>query len=54
MKLLGAPPLPIRSGTPSGELISTATTALLEQWECKDSVAAMGFDTTSTNSGKFL
>ena len=53
IKLLGVPPIPMKTSETAGELISTATVDLLDQWECKDSVAAMGFDTTSKNSGRF-
>ena len=50
-KLLGVPPLPHKSDQRAGDLISKATTNLLNNWECKDSVYGMCFDTTSSNTG---
>lgn len=51
IKLLGAPRLPTKSSEPMGELISSATEKLLDEWNCKTSVGAMVFDTTSSNTG---
>ena len=35
----------------AGYLVSKATTTLLDQWNCRDNVIGMVFDTTSANTG---
>jgi hypothetical protein len=50
-KLLGVPSLPHLSTEKAGDLISKATTTLLDQWNCRDNVVGMVFDTTSANTG---
>jgi hypothetical protein len=46
-KLLGVPKLP--SGT--GEETAKAVVDCLEEWEIKDRIQAISFDTTSSNTG---
>ena len=50
-KLLGVPSIPHHSTESAGDLISAATVDLLQQWDCKNCVAGMVFDTTSANTG---
>ena len=49
--LLGVPSLPHLSTEKAGDLISKATITLLRQWNCRDNVVGMVFDTTSANTG---
>ena len=51
-KLLGVPALNSESVGPMGQQIASATLSLLIQWQCKDSVCGMVFDTTASNTGK--
>jgi hypothetical protein len=51
IKLLGVPGLPHLSTERAGDLISEASIKLLDQWDCKESVVGMVFDTTSSNTG---
>ena len=50
-KLLGVPSLPHLSTDKAGNLISNATTTLLDKWNCGGNVIGMVFDTTSANTG---
>ena len=51
-KLLGVPALPeLEKGDSMGRLIAEASLALLQQWDCCESVKAMCFDTTASNTG---
>ncbi len=50
-KLLGVPALPHKSNHPTGDLIANATTELLENWSCANSIYGMSFDTTPSNTG---
>ena len=51
-KLLGVPAIQSTNSEPMGKQIALHTVALLVEWNCKDSVCGMVFDTTSTNTGK--
>ena len=37
-----------------GKNIAAATSSLIENWNCEDSISGMVFDTTATNTGKGL
>ena len=50
-KLLGVPSLPHLSTDKAGNLISNATTTLLDKWNCRGNVIGMVFDTNSPNTG---
>ena len=50
-KLLGVPAIHNKSSDSTGKLIAQATVPLLEEWNCKDSVVGMVFDTTASNTG---
>ena len=50
-KLLGVPAIQSTNPEPMGKQIAVHTVALLVEWNCKDSVCGMVFDTTSTNTG---
>ena len=51
-KLLGVPAISsISSSECTGNIIAHSTVALLEEWNCTDSVVGMVFDTTSSNTG---
>ena len=53
-KLLGVPALPKGLGEgQTGGAIADATMALLQERNAKDCIAAMAFDTTSANTGKY-
>lgn len=51
VKLLGTPQYAKTPNQKAGSLTSDLTVALLEQWNCKDEVVNMVFDTTATNTG---
>ena len=50
-KLLGVPAISSKSSDSAGKLIAQATVPLLEEWDCKDCVIGMVFDTTASNTG---
>ena len=50
-KFLGAPALPPLDGRPVGDLIADAALGCADQWNCKDCIIGMVFDTTSSNTG---
>ena len=52
IKLLGVPPLPVKSSESAGSLLSTATLSLAEEWNCHEKISSMVFDTTSANTGR--
>ena len=51
-KVLGVSAIQSTNPEPMGKQIAVHTVALLVEWNCKDSVCGMVFDTTSTNTGK--
>ena len=51
IKMLGVPSLSGLSNGQAGEVISEATVKLLDDWNCRDKVIGMVFDTTSANTG---
>ena len=51
VKLLGVPVVKFVKGEKAGPKIAQATYDLLDQWQCKDNVKCMVFDTTSVNTG---
>ena len=51
VKLLGVPPLPPATERSAGDLISTETLNLVDQWKCRSNISAMVFDTTAANTG---
>lgn len=50
-KLLGVPALTKQPKQKAGEIISESTVSLLEEWNCKQNVKGMVFDTTASNTG---
>ena len=50
-KVLGVPQLSNLEGDLTGNLISSATLQLLDEWNCRDVVYGMVFDTTAYNTG---
>ena len=52
MKLLGVPYLIHKSTDKSGPQVAAATKDQLDEWSCADSVTAMVFDTTASNTGR--
>lgn len=52
VKLLGVPTIEKKAGKGmAGKEIASQTIKLTDQWDAKDSIAAMVFDTTSINTG---
>ena len=51
-KLLGVPTLKLDKVIPVGQKIALATSNLLKDWDCEDSISGMVFDTTSVNTGE--
>ena len=53
MKLLGVPAIPHKSNEKTGPQIAAQSVQLLREWNCEESVVAMVFDTTSSNTGNY-
>ena len=51
VKLLGVAKYYTGCGQTSGDVISGKAEDILIEWNCKDSIASMCFDTTSSNTG---
>jgi len=51
MKILGIPSYQPGTKEATGLIVASKTKTLLEEWKCRDSVVAMPFDTTSSNTG---
>ena len=51
VKLLGVAKYPLGSDQTTGNIIAGHVMTLLNKWGCKESIASMCFDTTSSNTG---